>query len=416
MNIRIVNIGDELLIGQVVNSNAAVMSKYLLAQGFFVDRTVVIGDVGEAILHEIDSAFREVDAVLLTGGLGPTKDDITKKVICRYFQTNLVLHQPTLDFVSGWLAGRGVQMSDTNREQALVPASATVLPNRCGTAPGLWLEKNGKVLVSLPGVPYEMDELMRLEVLPRLSAFFHPGEHYLCKTVQTLGIGESTLSDLLEPWETSLPAHIGLAYLPDSGIVRLRLTGSGNDMEKLEAEMNAEVEKLCALAGDYVFAKEDIPMHQVVAKILLASGKTLATAESCTGGYIAHQITSMAGSSAYYKGSVVSYANEIKANVLHVNQEDLDDKGAVSQEVVESMAAHVRRLFNTDYALATSGIAGPDGGSEEKPVGTVWIAVASAKGVQSQCFHFGNAGGRLRVIYRASVRAFDMLRKMCGEG
>lgn len=411
MNIRIINIGDELLIGQVINSNAAVMSKYLLAQGFFVDKTVVIGDVGAAIYQEISSAFEQVDAVILTGGLGPTKDDITKKVIGEYFQTELVMHQPTLDFVSGWLAGRGVKMSDTNREQAMVPASAVVLPNRCGTAPGLWLEKAGKVLISLPGVPYEMDELMRLEVLPRLSAYFHPGEHYLCKTVQTIGIGESTLSDLLEEWETALPAHIGLAYLPDSGIVRLRLTGSSHDEQNLEKEMNAEVEKLCALAGDYVFATEDMPMHQIVAAMLQAEGKTLATAESCTGGYLAHQITSIPGSSSFYKGSVVSYANEIKENILQVSPDDLNEKGAVSREVVEAMASHVRQLFNTDYALATSGIAGPDGGTAEKPVGTVWIAVASAQGVSSECFRFGNAGGRLRVIYRSSVRAFDMLRR-----
>ncbi|MBO5834596.1 MAG: competence/damage-inducible protein A [Bacteroidales bacterium] len=411
MNIRIINIGDELLIGQVINSNAAVMSRYLLAQGFYVDRTVVIGDNGDAILREISDAFQQVDAVILTGGLGPTKDDITKKVICEYFHTQLVLHQPTLDFVSGWLAGRGVQMSDTNREQAMVPASAVVLPNRCGTAPGLWLEQDGKVLISLPGVPYEMDELMRLEVLPRLSAHFHPGEHYLCKTVQTIGIGESTLSDLLEDWELSLPEHIGLAYLPDSGIVRLRLSGKGNDLQKLEKEMDAEVEKLCALAGAYVFAKEDLPMHEIVFKLLCQQGKTMATAESCTGGYLAHLITSIPGSSSVFKGSVVSYANEIKENILHVSSDDLQTYGAVSQQVVEAMAVNVREKFNTDFALATSGIAGPDGGSPEKPVGTVWIAVATPDGVRSECFHFGNAGGRLRVVYRSAVRAYNMLRQ-----
>lgn len=411
MKIRIVNIGDELLIGQVINSNAAVMSKYLLSQGFFVDRVVVTGDTGDAIRQEIASAFAQVEAVILTGGLGPTKDDITKKVICEFFDTELVLHRPTLDFVSGWLAGRGVQMSDTNREQAMVPASAVVLPNRCGTAPGLWLEKDGKVLISLPGVPYEMDELMRLEVLPRLSAFYHPGEHYLCKTVQTIGIGESTLSDLLESWETSLPAHIGLAYLPDSGIVRLRLTGSGNDLQQLEREMDAEVEKLCALAGAYVFAKEDLPMHQIVFKLLSQQGKTMATAESCTGGYIAHLMTSIPGSSAVFKGSVISYANEVKENVLQVSSEHLETHGAVSREVVESMASNVRQLMQTDVAIATSGIAGPDGGSPEKPVGTVWMALATPDGVRSECFHFGNAGGRMRVVYRAAVRAYNMLRQ-----
>lgn len=411
MKIRIVNIGDELLIGQVINSNAAVMSKYLLSQGFFVDRVVVTGDTGDAIRQEIASAFAQVEAVILTGGLGPTKDDITKKVICEFFDTELVLHQPTLDFVSGWLAGRGVQMCDTNREQAMVPASAVVLPNRCGTAPGLWLEKDGKVLISLPGVPYEMDELMRLEVLPRLSAFYHPGEHYLCKTVQTIGIGESTLSDLLEPWETSLPAHIGLAYLPDSGIVRLRLTGSGNDLQQLEREMDAEVEKLCSLAGAYVFAKEDLPMHQIVFNLLSQQGKTMATAESCTGGYIAHLMTSIPGSSAVFKGSVISYANEVKENVLQVSSEHLETHGAVSREVVESMASNVRQLMQTDVAIATSGIAGPDGGSPEKPVGTVWMALATPEGVRSECFHFGNAGGRMRVVYRAAVRAYNMLRQ-----
>ncbi len=411
MKIRIVNIGDELLIGQVINSNAAVMSKLLLSQGFFVDKTIVVGDEGEDIYREIDEAFAQVDALILTGGLGPTKDDITKKVICRYFNTGLALHEPTLNFVTSWLKARGVPMSETNREQAMVPESALVLPNACGTAPGLWMEKDGKVLISLPGVPHEMEQLMQNEVVPRLSAFFRPGEHYLCRTLECIGIGESSLSDLLEPWETRLPAHIKLAYLPDSGVVRLRLTGCSTDPDRLQAEMQSEVDKLCAIAKDYIFATEDLPMHCVVARLLREKGKTLSTAESCTGGYLAHQITSVPGSSAYFKGSVVSYANEIKQNILKVDAEALEKYGAVSQPVVEAMAAHVRELFHTDYAVATSGIAGPDGGSEDKPVGTVWIAVASPKGVRSRCFHFGPSGGRLRVICRSAMQAFEMLRR-----
>ena len=411
MDIRIVNIGDELLIGQVVNSNAAFMSELLLKNGFFVDRTVVTGDQGEAIRHEIDDALAHVDAVVLTGGLGPTKDDITKKIICEHFDTPLVLHQPTLDFVTRWLAGRGVAMSDTNRTQALVPQAATVLPNPCGTAPGLWLEKDGKVLVSLPGVPREMEVLMTDEVIPRLQRHFHPDEHYLCRVVQTIGIGESTLSDLLEPWELALPAHIRLAYLPDAGIVRLRLTGHGPDSDRLQAEMDAETEKLCQLAAPYIFATEDIRMQEVVGRLLKAGHQTLSTAESCTGGYLAHLITSVPGSSEYFRGTVVSYDNGIKENVLGVSASDLASVGAVSREVVEQMAQGVRRLMGTDFALATSGIAGPGGGSAEKPVGTVWMAVASEKGVVSQKCFFGNAGGRSRVIARSALRALDLLRR-----
>lgn len=411
MNIRIINIGDELLIGQVINSNAAVMSEMLLKNGFFVDRTVVTGDEAAAIRQEIDEALHAVDVVIVTGGLGPTKDDITKKVICDYFHTTLRLDQPTYDFVARLLGSRGMAMTETNKTQAMVPVGADILPNRLGTAPGLWLEKEGKVLVSLPGVPFEMAGLMSEEVIPRLQRRFLPGEHYLCRVVQTIGIGESYLSDLLEPWELSLPAHIRLAYLPDSGIIRLRLTGSGPDPDKLAQEMEDLVGQLCALAGDYVFAKEDKKMTEVVASMLLEHGQTLSTAESCTGGFIAHQITSQPGSSAYYKGSVVSYANEIKEQVLQVPAEDIDTKGAVSQEVVEQMARGARALFQTDYAVATSGIAGPTGGTADKPVGTVWMAVASARGVTSRLCHFGPAGGRARVIYRATNTVMDMLRR-----
>lgn len=411
MNIRIINIGDELLIGQVINSNAAVMSEMLLKNGFFVDRTVMTGDEAAAIRQEIDGALHAVDAVIVTGGLGPTKDDITKKVICDYFHTSLRLDEPTYDFVARLLGSRGMAMTETNKTQAMVPVGADILPNRLGTAPGLWLEKEGKVLVSLPGVPFEMTALMREEVIPRLQRRFKPGEHYLCRVVQTIGIGESYLSDLLEPWELSLPPHIRLAYLPDSGIIRLRLTGSGPDPDRLAREMEAQVEQLCALAGDYVFAKEDKKMTEVVASMLQERRQTLSTAESCTGGFMAHQITSMPGCSAYYKGSVISYANDVKQRVLHVSASDLENKGAVSQEVVEQMARNARELLKTDYAVATSGIAGPDGGTADKPVGTVWMAVASARGVSSRLCHFGPAGGRARVIYRATTTAMDMLRR-----
>ncbi len=411
MDIQVINIGDELLIGQVVNTNASFMCSQLLKNGFRVEQTVVIGDNGIDIHNSIADAFKVVDAVILTGGLGPTKDDITKKVICDYFDDELILHQPTLDFVTSWLEGRGVAMSDTNRTQAMVPSKAVILPNRCGTAPGIWMENDGKVLISLPGVPFEMERLLTEEVIPALKRRFLPDEHYICKVVQTIGIGESTLSDLLEPWEVKLPPHIGLAYLPDSGIIRLRLTGHGTDPDKLEKEIQAEIEKLCEIAAPYVFAKEDKKMNELVADLLSEQGKTIATAESCTGGYIAHLITSIPGSSQYFKGSVVSYANSAKINLLNVSSEDIFRFGAVSQPVVEQMAEGARKAFGTDYAVATSGIAGPDGGTLDKPVGTVWMAVASADGVKSKLFTFGNAGGRSRVIYRAAIRALDLLRR-----
>lgn len=411
MNVEIINIGDELLIGQVVNSNAAFMCELLLKNGFFVNKTLVIGDEREAIYNVIDEAFSENDIILMTGGLGPTKDDITKKVICDYFQTTLTIHQETLDFISNFLKNRDVPMSEINRCQAEVPKNCTVLPNTLGTAPGIWMEQNNKVLISLPGVPFEMETLLTDEVIPRLKQKFRPESHYINKVIQCTGIGESTLSDLIESWELQLPKYIHLAYLPQPGIIRLRLTGTGKNVEILEKEMNNEIEKLQKIAAPYIFAFQDDKLEQIIAKLLVEKNQTLSLAESCTGGYVAHLITSIAGSSRYFKGSVVSYSNEIKHNVLNVSEQSLNKFGAVSEEVVFEMAANARKLFNTDFSIAISGVAGPDGGSVAKPVGTVWIAVSTPTKTLCKKFSFGTAGGRIRVIQRSAVAALNMLRK-----
>lgn len=411
MKTRIINIGDELLIGQVVNSNAAVMSQLLLENGYTVDRCVVVGDEGKAISKEIDEAFQAVDIVLLTGGLGPTKDDVTKQVLCQGFQRSLVFHEESLRFIEGYLKLRGVPMSETNRQQALIPEGATVMPNRWGTAPGICLEENGKVLISLPGVPLEMTQLMKQEVIPFLCRRFRSEEQTAYKVVQLMGIGESTLSDRLEAWETALPPHLTLAYLPDSGIIRLRLTGHSHDASALEQELDEKLAELCALVPDYVVSREDKTMAELVSDLLRKKQLTLSMAESCTGGSLAQQITSLAGCSEFFKGSVVSYANQAKSRLLNISSETLQREGAVSQVVVEQMAVAARQLFQTDFALATSGIAGPGGGSDEKPVGTVWIAVASEQGIRSKKFQFGKASGRLGVVKRTCLQAFNMLRE-----
>ncbi|MDD4847335.1 MAG: competence/damage-inducible protein A [Bacteroidales bacterium] len=411
MNIQIINIGDELLIGQVINSNAAFMSQQLLQKGFFVEKTIVIGDNAKDIRQAIEESFQSVDIVILTGGLGPTKDDITKKVIVDYFQTELVIDTPTLNFISQLLKSRNVPMSDINRQQAAVPKNGVVIPNILGTAPGIWIEQQQKVLIALPGVPFEMEQLMTAEIIPRLEQKFHSTEHYLCKVIQLTGIGESTLSDLLESWELQLPSHISLAYLPQPGLIRLRLTGCSQNATRLELEMNNETAKLSRIAAPYIVAFNDDPLEKIIGQLLLKNHQTLSTAESCTGGYIAHRITSISGSSQYFKGSIVSYANEIKQHVLNVSETALTQMGAVSEEVVRQMADNVRKMFQTDFSIAVSGIAGPDGGTNEKPVGTVWIAIATPKKTISFKCNFGNAGGRMRIIQRAAIATFASLLK-----
>lgn len=406
MNVTIVNIGDELLIGQVVNTNASSMSKMLTNIGVEVREVVVIGDSGDAILQALSRSLAESDAVILTGGLGPTKDDITKKVLCDFFHSELVENQMALDNVRRLFEARGYELTPINRQQAWVPRCCTVINNIKGTAPGMWFEREGKVVVSLPGVPFEMENLMATEVLPRLQAHFHTG-YIVNKNILVQGIGESFLSDLIEPWELSLPANIRLAYLPQAGMVKLRLTARGDDSETLHGQIITLVKKLYLLAGQYIVGEDMETLPEAVAQILSVNAKTLAAAESCTGGAIASKITSLAGASKYFRGGVVAYSNEVKECTLGVQHATLEQRGAVSEATVVEMAQGVRQQLGADYGVATSGIAGPSGGTADKPVGTVWMAVSGPKGVYSQMKKYGD--DRLRTIERACNEVFSML-------
>ena len=402
MKITIINIGDELLIGQVVNTNASTMSRLLTAAGMDVSKTVVVGDERQAIWNAVDKAMRKSDAVLVTGGLGPTKDDITKKLLCEYFGSELVESPIALDNVKRIFESRGYELTPVNRAQALVPKCCEVLNNDLGTAPCMWF--TGKtVLVSLPGVPFEMEWLMRNRVIPKLQETFHT-DIIVTKNILVQGIGESFLSDLIEPWELSLPKHIKLAYLPVAGLTKLRLTVHGNyDPAILKGLYN--------LAGKYIVGEDCETLDELVHKTLTERGMTLATAESCTGGNIARLLTAQAGASAYFKGGVIAYNNEVKECVLGVKHSTLEAHGAVSEETVREMVEGVRTRLGADLAIATTGIAGPDGGTPDKPVGTVWIAVADATHTEAKLLQFG-ANRRQQNIDRSTNQAFAMLIRL----
>lgn len=406
----LINIGDELLIGQVVNTNAAFIGQQMSAAGFELTDVITIGDDSQAIRDTVTSSLAKTDVVIMTGGLGPTKDDITKKIICDIFQRELVMDEPTLQHVTEIFASRGMDLTETNRQQALVPQGCTVLSNPLGTAPGLWIEQDSKVLIALPGVPFEMEKLIKDEVMPRLEAHKKDQHAILHRVLQCTNISESGLSDLLENFEKQLPAELKLAYLPKPGIIRLRLTARGDNKESLKTLLDQHFNELKKLTAEYAFTDEDIEIEEVVGRLLTKAGKTLATAESCTGGYVAHLITSVPGSSRYFQGSLVSYSNDIKRDLLNVREDNLKRRGAVSEQVVSDMALNAMGLFDVDYTIATSGIAGPDGGTKDKPVGTVWIAVATPVRLTTHEFHFGSRTGRKQIIERAARAALNMLR------
>ncbi|MCR5588573.1 MAG: CinA family nicotinamide mononucleotide deamidase-related protein [Bacteroidales bacterium] len=401
MTVSIINIGDELLIGQVVNTNASTMSRLLTAAGMDVHKTMVVGDERQAIWDAVDEAMHESDAVLVTGGLGPTKDDITKKLLCEYFGSELVESSVALDNVKRIFESRGYELTPVNRAQALVPKCCEVLNNDLGTAPCMWFP--GKtVLVSLPGVPFEMEWLMRNRVIPKLQETFHT-EVITTKNILVQGIGESFLSDLIEPWELALPANIKLAYLPVAGMVKLRLTVHGNYDPSI-------LKGLYDFAGQYIVGEDCETLNELVHKTLIERGKTLATAESCTGGNIARLLTAQAGASAYFKGGIIAYSNEVKESALGVKHSTLQAHGAVSEETVREMVEGVRERLGADYAIATTGIAGPTGGTPEKPVGTVWVAVCSKDETVSQLMHYGDR--RQQTIDRTTNQAYSMLMKL----
>ncbi len=408
LKVEIITIGDELLIGQVIDTNSAWMARELNTIGIKVAQITSISDDHDHILKTLDDATRRADIILMTGGLGPTKDDITKLALCDYFKTNLVLDQRSLDNIERLFTSRNYRMTELNRKQAEVPACCDPLLNENGTAPGMLFRQNGKLYVSMPGVPFEMKAIMSTHVIPLLKPL--TGNIIIHKTILTTGVGESFLADKIEDWENALPSNLKLAYLPQPGIVRLRISASGDHAENLRKQVDEQADMLRSIIDDYIFGEDEDTLEGIVAGLLNYYGLKLSLAESCTGGYIAHLITSMPGSSSFFKGGVVSYANEIKTEALGVHPDILQTFGAVSEETVRAMAEGACVKLSTECSVAVSGIAGPDGGTPDKPVGTVWIAVKTPySGTVSKKFTFGNK--RDINIRRSALAALDMLRR-----
>ncbi|MBT8245333.1 MAG: competence/damage-inducible protein A [Winogradskyella sp.] len=410
MNAEIITIGDEILIGQIIDTNSAFLGKELNKIGVSVYQITSIQDEKKHILKALKEAEENADIIIITGGLGPTKDDITKHTLCEYFDDSLVENKDVLNHVE-FLFEKYINttISDINRQQALVPSTCTVLKNEFGTAPGMLFDKNGKVFVSLPGVPYEMKALMNYKVLPELQKRFKL-PYIQHKTLLTYGLGESVIADRIEEFEDSLPSFIKLAYLPSLGRVRLRLSGKSTGKLMLEAEMQKQVNLLLPFVKDiFVGYEEDLSIEALIGKQLTHMGKTLSVAESCTGGSIAHAITVNAGASKYFKGSVVSYASESKINILSVSEDEIKKHSVVSEQVAKSMAKGVLQLYDTDFAISTTGNAGPSKGDADAEVGTVWIGIATKDTVYAEVFKFSNH--REKTVKKATNKAFEMLQK-----
>lgn len=404
---ELLTIGDEILYGQIVDTNSQWMGAQLSDIGIKVIRKTTVGDTEEDMLAAFAEAEKRADVVLITGGLGPTSDDLTKPCLAKYFNCEMRIHEEALAEVTAFFASRGRALTELNRLQASLPVCCEKITNRMGTAPGMWFNRNGKIFVSMPGVPHEMKCMMTEIILPKLKQTFKTPaiQHTLIRTV---GIGESFLAEKISAWEKSLPPHIKLAYLPGYGEVKLRLTATGLDTARLKEEVNALVEKLKPLAGEFIFGVGEEPLEVVMGTVLRDLGLTISIAESCTGGYLSHLLTSVPGSSQYFAGSMVSYANDIKVRELGVNMETLEKHGAVSEETVKEMASLVRLKFNTAIGLATSGVAGPAGGTPEKPVGTVWIAYADSKQTIARKLQLSK--DRLINIKMASIAALNLMR------
>jgi len=373
--VEVITIGDEILYGQLLDTNSQWISEALDEVGIKTIRKTTISDDREDILGAFEEAEKRADVVLITGGLGPTNDDLTKPCLAEYFNCGLERHEEALNQVASFFESRGLELTDLNKKQADLPVCCEYVPNKIGTAPGMWFQRDGKVFVSMPGVPYEMKRMMTKTIIPKLQEVFQTEVIYHL-IVKTIGIGESWLSEKIKPWEENLPEHIKLAYLPSLGQVKLRLTAVGEDRDQLKDDVHKQVEELKKYAAKYIYGYNKDQIEEVVGAMLKEQGRTIALAESCTGGYISHLITSVAGSSSYYQGSIVPYHNDFKMNVLGVDKEAIMNNGAVSEETIIEMANKVRKVFNADIGIATSGIAGPAGGTPEKPVGTVWIAYA----------------------------------------
>ena len=407
MQATILTIGDEILIGQIVDTNSVSISKHLNRAGIVVRERLSIGDDREQIVQSVERSLEKSHILIITGGLGPTKDDITKKTLCDLFGGELRYDEAVGEHVRTMLEKRGVVFNELNRGQALVPDCCTVLFNRHGTAPGMWFEREGRVVISLPGVPFEMEHLMAEEVMPRLKGRFSL-RSIVHRTLITSGLAESMLAERIAPWEDALPDYLKLAYLPNPGAVRLRLSAYEVEGELVAREIEARFAELQKMIPEHVVGYETATVQELIHHTLIERGKTLSVAESCTGGRIASLFTAMPGASAYFMGSVVAYQNRIKEQLLGVSAVSLARHGAVSEEVVRQMAEGARNCFGTDYAIAISGIAGPSGGSKEKPVGTVWMAVATPTHTVAMCHQCGTDRGQ--IIERASAYAIALLR------
>lgn len=406
----IITIGDELLIGQVIDTNSAFIAQELNKIGIAVKHRVAVGDNWNDIIDTLDQESKRSKIVIITGGLGPTADDITKPLLCHYFNGKMVLDQPTLEHLEHiFKEVLKRPMIERNRKQAEVPNVCTVLKNDVGTAPGMMFEKDEVLFFALPGVPYEMKWIVENHIISILKNKFQNIfiEH---KTLLTAGMGESFLADRLIDFEASLPLNIKMAYLPNYGMVRLRLTGNSNDHISLIETINTKFNELKILVKDILVVDEDVPMEEVIGKLLTQHKKTLSTAESCTGGYISHLLTAKSGASNFFEGGVVSYSYSVKENVLSIEKNILETYGAVSEETVNAMAANVMKLMNTDYAIAVSGIMGPNGGTKDKPVGSVWVAVASKNIIKTKLFKF--RFDRNKNIQLTSINALNMLREL----
>ncbi|WP_080240246.1 competence/damage-inducible protein A [Spirosoma rigui] len=405
---EVITIGDEILFGQITDTNTQWIGTELTNIGMRVTRKSSIGDQADAILQILNEAHQRADVIILTGGLGPTKDDITKKTLCTYFGVGMVRNETALALVTSFFEKRGREMTDLNRGQADLPANAEYIQNDWGTAPGMWFNHQGRVYISLPGVPFEMKHLMTNRMLPKLrETFALPIIRH--KMIRTIGVGESFLAERIEGWEDALPSHIKLAYLPHFGQVRLRLTATGTDDALIDRELAEQVAKVMPLIEKNVYGYDNDELETVVGQLLAGNGLTLGIAESCTGGYVSAQITKVPGSSAYFKGSIVSYSNDVKVSQLGVKADALAQHGAVSEETIRQMAEGVRRALGTTFGIATSGIAGPDGGTPDKPVGTVWIACAGEQRTVTRLLKLGQY--RDQNIQLTATYVLNMLRE-----
>lgn len=412
MQAEIITIGDEILIGQIVDTNSAWIGEKLNAAGIKIHRITSVSDRAEPISEAVTQALSHSDIVICTGGLGPTKDDITKHTLARLFGMKLVRNEAVYEQVRAMTAVRHIDFNELNQDQALVPDGCTVLPNRCGTAPGMWFERDGKVLVSLPGVPFEMKTLIGEQVLPRLYEHFR-FDAIVHKTAITYGLAESILAETIADWENALPAYLHLAYLPSAMNIRLRLSAYDVDGQQAAAEIDRQFALLDQAIPYRIIGYGDATLESAVGELLRVRGETVAAAESCTGGNIAHRFTALPGASDYFRGGVVAYSNDVKTALLGVNADDLNRCGAVSRPVAEQMAAGVRKATGATYGIATTGIAGPTGGTPDKPVGTVWMAVSGPDETYSIQMVFGSL--RSQNIERASSNAINLLRlRLCG--